>query len=348
MATKYLSATGLSTYDSLIKTYIDNADATVDAKSFKSATINTETGVVSFFKTLTPASGQTPDFTFTIPTGDVSDLVSRVSTLEGYVGNSSVASQISGAIEDLDSSDSAVSGQFVTAVTEADGIITVSRAALAVSDIPTLPQSKITDLTTDLAGKQDTIVWENDDYDAATNKAITKNDLDAAVSGLSGAMHFKGVYQSVPVDTSSFVSGDVIAVGNKEYVFDGSTFAELGDETIYAVKGEIVNADIAANAAIAQSKIAGLTDALAGKATSADITTAIEALDATESQTAGTDGLALSITEVDGVITSISGSIAAETYDAYGSASTAEQNAKNYADGLVEPITTAEIEALFT
>lgn len=52
-------------------------------------------------------------------------------------------------------------------------------------------------------------------------------------------------------------------------------------------------------------------------------TTAIEGLDATVSQTAGTDGLALSITEADGVITSISGSIAANTYEPYGAASTA-------------------------
>lgn len=49
---------------------------------------------------------------------------------------------------------------------------------------------------------------------------------------------------------------------------------------------------------------------------------AIAALDASKSQTAGTDGLALSITETDGKITAISGSIAANTYDAYGAAST--------------------------
>ena len=50
------------------------------------------------------------------------------------------------------------------------------------------------------------------------------------------------------------------------------------------------------------------------------ITTAIEALDATPTQTAGADGLALSLTQVDGVVTAISGSIAANTYDSYGSA----------------------------
>ena len=57
-------------------------------------------------------------------------------------------------------------------------------------------------------------------------------------------------------------------------------------------------------------------------------------LDATQSQTAGADGLALSITEVDGKVTAISGSIAANTYDAYGAAGNAETAAKNYADSL--------------
>lgn len=50
----------------------------------------------------------------------------------------------------------------------------------------------------------------------------------------------------------------------------------------------------------------------------------IAGLDASESQTAGADGLALSVTEVDGVITGISGSIAANTYDAHGAAATAK------------------------
>jgi hypothetical protein len=50
------------------------------------------------------------------------------------------------------------------------------------------------------------------------------------------------------------------------------------------------------------------------------IATAIADLDATVSQTAGADGLALSVTEVDGVVTGVSGSIAANTYDAYGAA----------------------------
>ena len=50
------------------------------------------------------------------------------------------------------------------------------------------------------------------------------------------------------------------------------------------------------------------------------IASAINQLNSTPSQNAGADGLALSISQVSGVVTSISGSIAAETYDAYGSA----------------------------
>jgi len=50
-------------------------------------------------------------------------------------------------------------------------------------------------------------------------------------------------------------------------IYDGFVWKEFGDETIYAIKGEIEDSDIAANANIAQSKINGLTDTLNAKAT---------------------------------------------------------------------------------
>lgn len=126
------------------------------------------------------------------------------------------------------------------------------------------------EVNTALAGKQDIIVWMSDNYDAENNKAVTANDLSDAIAGLSGAMHFEGVKDSIPTDNTDYETGDVILIGNKEYVFDGTTWYELGDESIYAVKGSIKNADIADDAAIAQSKIAGLPTRLTG------IDTAIE------------------------------------------------------------------------
>ena len=65
---------------------------------------------------------------------------------------------------------------------------------------------------------------------------------------------------------------------------------------------------------------------------STQISNAINALDSNASQTAGADGLALGVTLVDGKVTSITGSIAANTYDAYGSASAAESAAKSHAE----------------
>lgn len=198
---------------------------------------------------------------------------SRVEALEEAVGTGgSVDSKITAAIGKLDKADTAVSRQVVSAVSETDGIITVSRRVLVETDIPTLSQSKVNGLATSLARKQDTLVF-NSAYDASTNKAATMADVTEAVGDLSGAMHFEGVKESIPESSEGYSSGDVILVGNKEYVFDGKTWHELGDESIYAVKGSIVNADIAANAAIAQSKIANLTADLGKKANTADLGT---------------------------------------------------------------------------
>ena len=105
-----------------------------------------------------------------------------------------------------------------------------------------------------------------------------KTYVDSAVAGLAGAMHFVGVSTTDPKGaTGATVSGhtkwsagDVVIYGNKEFVLDkaenkAANWHELGDESIYAVKGSIVNADIAANAAIDQSKINGLGASLDGK-----------------------------------------------------------------------------------
>lgn len=65
---------------------------------------------------------------------------------------------------------------------------------------------------------------------------VTGAQVQAAIAGLSGAMHFRGKLDAVPQSVSGYESGDVILVGNKEYVCDGSKWVELGDEGIYALK----------------------------------------------------------------------------------------------------------------
>ena len=67
-------------------------------------------------------------------------------------------------------------------------------------------------------------------YNPETNKAATVADITTAVAGLNGAMHYVGKKEKLPTDVSGYKAGDVIIVGVKEYVFDGTKFDELGDE----------------------------------------------------------------------------------------------------------------------
>lgn len=65
---------------------------------------------------------------------------------------------------------------------------------------------------------------------------VTGAQVQAAIAGLSGAMHFRGVVESLPASTEGYENGDVILVGTKEYVASNGAWVELGDEGIYALK----------------------------------------------------------------------------------------------------------------
>lgn len=85
----------------------------------------------------------------------------------------------------LDVTDTAVAKQFVSAVSEADGKITVERRALLAEDVPELDISKISGLQAVIDAKQDTVTF-NTAYDASTNKAATMTDIGNAKDALVG------------------------------------------------------------------------------------------------------------------------------------------------------------------
>ena len=66
---------------------------------------------------------------------------------------------------------------------------------------------------------------------------VTGAQVQAAIAGISGSMHFRGVVASFD-DIANPAAGDVIIIGVKEYVYGGEPAAwhELGDESIYALK----------------------------------------------------------------------------------------------------------------
>ena len=66
---------------------------------------------------------------------------------------------------------------------------------------------------------------------------VTGAQVQAAIAGISGSMHFRGVFTST-AEVTDPAAGDVIIIGVKEYVYGGEPAAwhELGDESIYALK----------------------------------------------------------------------------------------------------------------
>lgn len=112
------------------------------------------------------------------------------------------------------------------------------------------------------------LVTPTGDNDAA-NKKYVDDTIATATAGLSGAMHYVGESTTDPstgtatvTGVTKFNKGDVVTYQIKEYVYDGTTWREIGTEGSYAVKGSIKDADIANDANIAQSKISGLTTKL--------------------------------------------------------------------------------------
>ena len=65
----------------------------------------------------------------------VTQLGQDLDALETLVGSTNVTTQIASAIGALDKEDAAVANQFVTAVSEADGIITVTRAQPTIANV---------------------------------------------------------------------------------------------------------------------------------------------------------------------------------------------------------------------
>ena len=91
-------------------------------------------------------------------------------------------------------------------------------------------------------GVLNTYKTTNDERVAAAEGEI--DELQIQIAGLTGAMHFKGTVDAVPeAGAEGYVSGDVVVVTSthKEWVYDGTTWHELGDEGSHITKTEVAN-----------------------------------------------------------------------------------------------------------
>lgn len=109
--------------------------------------------------------------------------------------------------------------------------------------------------------------------------------LESTIVGLSGAMHFEGVKDEVPESVEGYEQGDVIIVGNKEYVVNGDAFVEFGDatvnaEAITALTGRVDG--LADDMTQAQTDIDAVEAAVATKAEQTALDEAVDALEAAD------------------------------------------------------------------
>lgn len=162
----------------------------------------------------------------------------EVATIKTQLGTSgeTVEDRIAAAVNALDYTDVAVTGEFVTAVSEADGKISVTRSKINISDI--------VGLQTALDAKA-TVTSVNELSQALTSEATERAAKDTAIENalaqlrtdignITNVMNFRGTYESEDDVTDPKV-GDVIVIGNKEYVYtDKSEWVEYGDASANA------------------------------------------------------------------------------------------------------------------
>ena len=132
---------------------------------------------------------------------------------------------------------------------------------------------------TDAAAALNTYKTNNDAALAAVKKtaddnkaAIAKINID--LGGLTGAMHFVGTSTTDPKTGATveghttFKAGDVCLFGAKEYVYNGTTWIELGDEGSHATRDYVDNSVQTAKEAV-EGELATAVSTLEGKITTA-------------------------------------------------------------------------------
>lgn len=167
---------------------------------------------------------------------------------------------LSNKIAELKNTDEAVTNQFVTAVKEANGVVTVERKALAAADIPELGVSKITGLQGLLDGKQDTLTFDGD-YSAGVNNVATVSTVNTAKSDLIGDTSAEAATTdgNTIADVRRYVDAKTKGVASDAKLTELSNKVTANTNSIEAINTSLADGGSVSNA-IADAKKAG-TDA---------------------------------------------------------------------------------------
>lgn len=167
---------------------------------------------------------------------------------------------LSNKIAELKNTDEAVANQFVTAVKEANGVVTVERKALVADNIPELGVSKITGLQGLLDGKQDTLTFDSN-YAAGVNNVATVSTVNTAKSDLIGDISAEAATTdgNTIADVRRYVDAKTKVLASDAKLAELSNKVTANTSSIEAINTSLADGGSVSNA-IADAKKAG-TDA---------------------------------------------------------------------------------------
>lgn len=249
---------------------------------------------------------------------DLSAYARSADVANTYATKTAVTSEIATKIGTLDKADTAVEGQVVSAVSETDGIITVSRRALVAGDIPTLATSKISGLDTALNGK------------VPTTRTVNSKSLsaDVVLAGTDILVGGDGTYSTNNLQEAiEAIDGRIVqAAASGVQSFGGKTGA-------ITVRGGQAATAPAVNLTMSDNELQAAVIGVATAAQGAKADTALQSSSITSGSVNGTIAVKGSNVFVKGLGSSAYTETSA--FDAAGSADSALKSAKEYADNLM-------------
>lgn len=259
---------------------------------------------------------------------DLSAYARSADVANTYATKTAVTSEIATKIKTLDKADTAVKDQVVSAVSETDGIITVSRRALVETDIPTIGMTKISGLSTALSGKVGTSTTVNGKA-LSQNITLAGEDILVGGTGTYKDDDLQAAIEAMDSRITSAAAAGVQSFGGKTGAITlKATASTNGSVNLTMSNNELQAAIVGLGSAAYTASTAYATAAQGAKANSA-----LQKANIVSGSANGT----ISVSGTDVAVKGLGSAayVATSAFDAAGSANRALTSAKSYADGLM-------------
>lgn len=259
---------------------------------------------------------------------DLSAYAKSADVANTYATKTAVTSEIATKIGTLDKADTAVKGQVVSAVSETNGIITVSRRALVETDIPTIGMTKISGLSTALSGKVGTSTTVNGKA-LSQNITLAGEDILVGGTGTYKDDDLQAAIEAMDSRITSAAAAGVQSFGGKTGAITLKATASTNGSVNLTMSNNELQAAIVGLGSAAYT--ASTTYATAAQGAKAD--SALQKANIVSGSANGT----ISVSGTDVAVKGLGSAayVATSAFDAAGSANSALTSAKSYADGLM-------------